>query len=146
MQHFGPVLRFGAACAGVDGDDGRERGVFARKQHLGFEFGQELAVAFHFAHDVGGNGFAFAGEIEKGVEIVGEAGDLRVGVNRLFEAFAILHDLLAAFGLGPEIGRGDLVGQSFYLFGLFGCVKDNSGRQMPVHVAERIRVRVLRAS
>jgi hypothetical protein len=48
--------------------------------------------------------------------------------------------------LRPEIGRSDLLGQSVYLFGLFGCVKDNSVRQMPVHVAERIRVRVLRAS
>ena len=86
------------------------------------------------------------GELGAKVEIVGEAGDLCVGINRLFETFAILHHFLAAFRLRPEIGRGDLIGQSFYLFRLFGCVKDNSGRQMPVHGAERIRGRVLRAS
>ncbi len=33
---------------------------------------------------------------------------LLVVVDRFFQALAILHDLLAFFGLRPEIGRGDL--------------------------------------
>ena len=36
-EHLGPVLRFGAAGAGMDGDDGVAGVVVARQQGLGFE-------------------------------------------------------------------------------------------------------------
>ena len=45
-QHFGPVLRFGTAGTGVDGDDGVELVVIARKQHLGFQNRDVVFVRF----------------------------------------------------------------------------------------------------
>ena len=77
---------------------------------------EHFGVAFQFALDVAGDGFAFAGEFEKRVEIVGQAGDLLVVFDGFFEALAILHDLLAVFGLGPEVGRGDLLFGAVYSF------------------------------
>ena len=109
QQHLGPVLRFGAAGAGMDGDDGVARVVFAREQHPGFEFAEHFGVALQFALDIAVDGFAFAGEFEKRIEIVGHAGDLLVVLDGFFETLAVLHDLLAFFGLGPEVGSRDLL-------------------------------------
>ena len=53
QQHLGPVLAFGAAGAGVDGDDGAARVVFAGEQHGGLEALQQLAVGLHVALDIG---------------------------------------------------------------------------------------------
>ena len=56
------------------------------------------------ALDIGGDIFAFAREFEQGVEIVGQAGDLVVVGDGLFQALAVLHDLLAFFGLDQKSG------------------------------------------
>ncbi len=108
-QHFGPVLAFGAARTGVNGDDGAAHVVFAGEQHGGLEALEELAIGFQIAGDVGSDILALAGELEKGIQIVGHGADALVARNRLFQALAFLHDLLALFGLIPEIGRGDLL-------------------------------------
>ncbi len=67
-----------------------------------------FGVALQFALDVAVDGLALAGEFEKRVQIVGHAADLLVVFDGFFEALAILHHLLAAFGLGPEVGSGNL--------------------------------------
>ena len=48
QQHVGPVLRLGAARAGMDGHDGVARVVLARKQRLGFELVNDLAQCIDF--------------------------------------------------------------------------------------------------
>ena len=111
-QHLGPVLAFGAARAGVNRDDGAARVVFAGEQHGGLEALQELAVGLQVALDIGADVLAFAGEFEERVQVVGHGADAVVVGDGLLQALAVLHDLLALFGLAPEIGRGDL------LFGL----------------------------
>ena len=52
QEHFRPILRFGAAGAGLDGDDGVQAVGFAREKRFGFEFG-----------DVGIGGGEFLGEV-----------------------------------------------------------------------------------
>ena len=107
QKHLGPVLRFGAAGAGMNGDDSIARVVFTREQHAGFELAEDFGVALQFALDVAVDGFAFAGEFEKRIEIVGHAGDSLVALDGFFETLAVLHNLLAFFGLRPEVGGGD---------------------------------------
>ena len=63
----------------------------------------------HFALQVGRNVLAFLGQFEQRVEVAGEAGDFLVLGDLLFQALAVLHDLLAFFGRIPEIGSVDLV-------------------------------------
>ena len=55
------------------------------------------------------DGLAFARQFEERVEIVGQRGDLLVVVDGFFETLAVLHHLLALFGLVPEVGLGDLL-------------------------------------
>ncbi len=86
--------------------------VLAREQHLGFELLEIRGEAAHFALQIGVDVLAFAGEFEQRVEVGGQAGDLGFLVDLLFQALAILHDLLALFGVRPEVRRVDL------LFGL----------------------------
>ena len=84
------------------------RGVLAREQHLGFQLFQIPGKAPHLALDIGVDVFAFASEFEQCVQVGGQAGDLGFLGDLLFQALAILHDLLALFGVGPEIGSVDL--------------------------------------
>ena len=53
-------------------------------------------------------GLAFAGELKERIQIVGQAADAVVVGNRLLQPLAVLHDLLAFFGLRPEVRRRDL--------------------------------------
>ena len=112
-EHFGPVLRLGAARARMDGDDGGELIVFAREQHPGFEFAEQRRVALERTVNVVFDFFAFTGEFEKGVEIVGQGGDFLAVFDGLFEALAVLHHLLALLRLRPEVGRRNFVGGAF---------------------------------
>src|ERR1039457_617241 len=111
-QHLGPILALRAAGAGVYGDDGGTRVVFAGQEHGRFQALQVLGVGLEIALDIADDGFAFAGEFEQGVEIVRHAVDAAIVGDSLFQAFAGLHHLLALVGLIPEVGRGNL------LFGL----------------------------
>src|SRR5215470_5867328 len=64
QQHFGPVLAFGTAGAGVNRDDGAPAIVFAGEKHLGFEALQQFAVGLEVALDVAVDVLAFAREFE----------------------------------------------------------------------------------
>ena len=52
QQHLGPVLRFGAAGAGLDGHDGVEAVAFAGEQRFGLELGDVFIGGGEFAIDV----------------------------------------------------------------------------------------------
>jgi hypothetical protein len=64
---------------------------------------------FHLAVKIGGNVLAFAGQLEKGIDVAGEGGDFFVLGDLLLKALPVLHDLLGFFGLIPEVGGVDLV-------------------------------------
>ncbi|HCC58395.1 MAG TPA: hypothetical protein DEQ47_14280, partial [Solibacterales bacterium] len=64
----------------------------------------------------------------------------------LFQALAVLHYLLAFFGLAPERGVADQDFQLFQLILFLSRVKDSSARPGPVRGAACILVPVLRGS
>ena len=103
QQHLRPVLAFGTARAGMNGDDGIAGVVGARQQHLGFEFFEMRSEGADFPFDVAVDGFAFARQLEQGFNVGGQAGDALVLIDLLLNALAVLHDFLAFFGLRPEI-------------------------------------------
>ena len=72
-QHFGPVLRFGAAGAGVDGHDGVAAVVLTGEEHAGFEMAENFGEALELAFDIAVDGFAFPRQFEERIEIVGHA-------------------------------------------------------------------------
>ncbi len=81
-EHLGPVLRFGAAGAGMDGDDGVARVVLAGEQRLGLElFDQRLQrvdLFLQFRLDL----LAFFREFEVGGDVPGAALELCLGRER----------------------------------------------------------------
>ena len=80
------------------------------QQHPGFEHLQTLGKALDLAVQVGRYVFALAPQLEQGIQIRSQARDFGFVGNRLFQALALLHDLLALFRLLiPEIGIGDLL-------------------------------------
>jgi hypothetical protein len=131
-QDRGPVLRFGATGAGLNGHDGVEVIAFAGKQGFGFQVGDvgfgsvELTVEF-FEQIVAllGVGF-FLGEVDVGVEIAGERREFFVGGNLFFGAFAVAQDGLGSFLVAPEIGLTDARFEGFQAFAMRSGVKDNS--------------------
>jgi len=112
QEHLGPVLAFGAAGAGVDGDDGAELGVVAGEQHGGLDPIDELGIGLHVALDIGGHALAFFRQLEERVQIVGHGADADVAGDGFFQPLAVAHHLLALLRLRPEVRSGDL------LFGL----------------------------
>ena len=94
----------------MDGHDGVARVVLAGKQHAGLELfhslGERLHLTFEFAIHV----LAFAGKLEQRFDVgSGCRNDLSSPSNRFFQAFALLHYLLAFFRLVPEIRIVDLL-------------------------------------
>ena len=73
MQHLGPVLAFGAAGAGVHGDDGVERVGLAGEHGAGFQFFGKGCESLDVALEIGEDVFAFAGQFEVGVDVAGAA-------------------------------------------------------------------------
>ena len=106
-EHLGPVLRLGAAGAGVDDDDGVERiGLFG-EHGLRFELFGEVDEGGDLAGEVGLGVLAFFGEFEVGFDVVGAAGEFGVVGEEGFEAFAFAHERLRTRGVGPDGGVGD---------------------------------------
>ena len=56
------------------------------------------------ALDVSGDVFAFAAKLEQSFDIGAERCNLRVLIDLLFQALAVLHHFLAFFRLSPEVG------------------------------------------
>ena len=79
QQHVGPVLRLGAAGAGMDGHDGVAGVVFAGEQRFGFEPVDQLAQRIDLAAQIGIDAFAFARQFEVGGDVVAAARQVRLG-------------------------------------------------------------------
>src|SRR5260370_36167293 len=107
-EHLGPVLAFGAAGAGVHDDDGVE-GVGLLGEHgLGFEFFGEVDEGGDLAGQVRLGVFAFLGELEVGVDVVGAAGGVGGVGGEGFEGVAVGDEGVRTGGGGPGGGGGDL--------------------------------------
>ncbi len=141
MQHLGPVLAFGAARAGMHGDDGVQRVGFAGEHGAGFELlgesGQSLDVAFQIGEHV----FALAGQLEVGFDVAGAAHQFLVVGDQRFQALAVAHQRLAGGGIVPE-GR---IGKLGFYFGEFPAdasrVKDTPAGRALGRAREHKRIR-----
>src|SRR5208283_3590547 len=109
QKHVGPVLRLGAAGAGMDGDDGVARVVIAGKQSFSFDAIDQFAEGVEFALQVGSYIFAFFAEIKIGGDVAGTAGQVAFERQNAFEALAFAHDLLGFCLVRPEAGVGGLL-------------------------------------
>ena len=79
----------------MHGDDGVERVRLLGEHGLRFELFGESDEVGDLALEIGFDLFAFLGEIEVGLDVIGEA-------------FAFAHERLGARGVGPDGGVGDL--------------------------------------
>ena len=110
QEHFGPVLRFGAASAGFDGHDGVETIVFTGEQGFRFQFGDVVVGRGEFLGDVFeervalGVVFFFLREVEVGVDVALFSVESHFGVDTVFDGLALLQGGLRFFLVLPEIG------------------------------------------
>jgi len=92
----------------MDGYDGAARIIVAGQKHGVFQLLEASAETANLRLEVGDNVFTFAIEIQQGVDVGSETEDFLIMADGLFQALAILQDLLAFCGLIPEIRRGKL--------------------------------------
>jgi hypothetical protein len=107
--------------------------AFAGKQRFGFQVCDislgivELAVEIlEQIVALLGVGF-FMCQVDVSVEVAGKRGELFIGGNLLFRAFAIAQDGLRGFLIVPELGRCDAGFEGFQTFAMWRGVKDSSG-------------------
>ena len=150
QQHFGPILRFGAARARLDGEDGVQVVVVAAEKRFRFEPRGERVGGGDFFRDVFENGFAlrvvgfFLREMEIGLDVARFSGERFLGVDAVFELLALLQDRLGLFLVVPEIRSAGFFFDCGYLFRCGGRVKDSSARARCVLRARRSVVAGLR--
>jgi hypothetical protein len=65
-------------------------------------------------------------QVNVGIEIAGERGELFVGGDLLFGAFAVAQDGLRGFLIVPEVGLTDASFEGFQALAMRSGVKDNS--------------------
>ena len=118
--------------------------VLAREQHLGLELLQQFARKTCSSRSISAfDVFAFARQFEQRVQVGGDRAHALVVGDGFLQALALLHHLLAFFGLRPEVGRADLFFEFVQLGFLRGSVKDSSARRLPVRGGAGILVPIL---
>jgi hypothetical protein len=135
QEDRGPVLRFGAAGAGLDGHDGVEVVVLAGEQGLGFEFTDVGIRASEFLAEIlqqflflFGVGFAF-GEFDVCLDVARERFQFLVRGKLIFDLFAVAEDALRFFLIAPEIGVGGAGFEGFQARAVLRSVKESSARE-----------------
>jgi len=134
QEHRGPILRLGAASAGLDGHDGVEVIGLTGEERLRFQIadvglrGRKLAVEiFQKIVALLGVGL-FSGEGDVSLDVTGDGGKLLVGGNLFFGALAVAQNRLRFFLVVPEVGLGDAGFERFQAFAVLRSVKESSGR------------------
>ena len=142
-QHLGPVLALGAARARMHRDDGVQRVGLAGKHGAGFQILGERGQRLDFAVEIGEHVFAFAGQLEIGLDVAGAAHQLLVVGDQRFQPLAVAHQGLAGRGIGPQ----RRIGEFGFNFGEFpadaGRVKDTPAGRAPGRAREHRRIRDL---
>ena len=93
----------------MDGDDGVEGIGFAGEHGPEFELVDVVAEAGDLTFEVGLDGFAFAGQVEIGVDVSGAALEFGIVGELGFDALAVAHKGLREGRVRPEGGVGELV-------------------------------------
>ena len=108
-EHFGPVLRFGAAGAGLYGDDSVEAVVFTSQEGFRFEVGDVGVGGGDFFgyvfQEAGALGvvFFFLRQAQVGFDVAFLRVESYFGVYAVFDGFALLQGGLRFFLILPEI-------------------------------------------
>jgi hypothetical protein len=109
QKHFRPVLRLGAAGAGLNREDGVQAVVFARQKRFGFEVGDIGVRGGDFLRQVLENRVAlrivgfFLREMKIGVQVADLALERFLSLDAILELFALLQGGLRLFLVLPEI-------------------------------------------
>ncbi len=91
QQHLGPVLAFGAARAGMHGDDGVERVGLAVEHGARFEVLGKCGQGFDLALQIGEHVLALFCQFEIGLDLAGAAEEFVVVGDERFQALAVAH-------------------------------------------------------
>ena len=107
QEHLGPVLRLGAARAGMNGDDGVGAIVLAAKHLLGLGGVDLLLKLVEAALEIGADVLAGVRPFDQHAEIVGAPPQRLPQRLVVFQAPAALHHLLRVGLVVPEVGFAD---------------------------------------
>jgi hypothetical protein len=129
-----PILRLGAASAGLDGHNGVEVVSLSGEERPGLEFGDvsvrgvdlpvQLFQQVVLLLDVG----LFLGEMDVRLDVAGDGRELLVRGNVLFGALPFAENALRSFLIAPEIGIGDARFEGLQALAVVRRVKDSSAR------------------
>ena len=131
QQHFRPVLRFGAARARLDGEDGVQAVAFAGKQRGRLEFARHIhrpsAISRSVSRRDASRCAASVSSLARskiGLDVADDARELFVGVHAFFR-----RPCAAAEFAGPVPDRCQKSGCEVLLFELRRSVRGGGGRQ-----------------
>lgn len=125
-EHLDPVLSFGAAGAGVEGDDGVVGVVFAGEHEGKFKVFDVFAQGAYGGGDFGVDAFVVFvhAQLPQGGGVVVAAGEVGVLADVVFEAGEVLHGFLGGGRVVPEAGGGHFFFEGGYLALFVGDVKE----------------------
>ncbi len=126
QQHLGPVLRLGAARAGMDRHDRVLAIVLAAEHLLGLAGVDLRRQVVERAGEVVGDRLPCLGPFDQDGEILGAAPQRIAEIAILLEAPAALQQLLRRRLVLPEVRIGDARLDCREFFGGLGGVKDSS--------------------
>ena len=102
-EHVGPILRFGAACAAVDGEEAVAVVAGAVEELLDFKGIHRFQKAVVFMLEVGHGAGVFFCEIDQDGDVVGALFEGEERMHFLAEHGDFLHLGLGAFLVVPEV-------------------------------------------
>ena len=115
QQHVGPVLGFGAAGPGMEGQDGVVGVILVAEEHAQFQVRQGLPGGFHFAFDFTLEAVVLFlhGHFPEGLHVFQLLVQPVVGLHFAFQVVGFLGHGLGLVRIIPEPGRRHLVFQVF---------------------------------
>ena len=134
QQDGSPVLRLGAAGAGLDGHDGVEVIGLAGEQRTSLLFrdvalrsSQLVVKIFEQSFPLPRIGF-FSSESDVGLDVAAQGGKFGIGRDLILGALAVAQDRLRRFLVVPEVRLGNAFFEGFQALAMLRRVKENSGR------------------
>ena len=126
QQHLGPILRLGAAGAGLDVDECVRAVHLAGEHALEFELLDFRGEAVDIVRDRGGRAFVVLADrkIEQIAGLAERIGQRADAADDAFERRALLAEVLRALRVVPDVGVFELARDFFEAFGLRIEVKD----------------------
>ena len=125
-QHLRPVLRFGAAGAGMNIHDRVQPIVLAREKNLRLDAIDECFVLIQARYKLIADRLALTRKFHKSLQVFELAGYLAAEIERFLQTGALAQDLAGTFLVGIEVGFGDLLLEFIELSLLAVDVKETS--------------------